>query len=327
MLLTAGIVAILSVVPADFSAANQTLFEVPHLTTNAGVRVSHRLALNSPLLDAADMDAQRRRRHSTTNPTTTDSNSAPADNSTSTPADSEHPAGSGDSTAAAPAADTPSQPAATSTPAADASANASAPAEEEPSVDLMRHREHLVRMHRPLGLATWASLLITEIAGTILAVNQRTVFGVGACNIPTNDGSNPCLLGDFGGGRGPLNAFHELSAFITVGFYAATGLYAMAMPDPEHASVGSDSRASRLRVHKALAWVHMLGMVLLPILGVLSVEPGLVGLNIDTTNSMTLTSSRARIDNYQSDMRTVHLAVGYVTFAALTIAMLYEVAF
>jgi hypothetical protein len=154
-------------------------------------------------------------------------------------------------------------------------------------------------------------MLVTEVAGTIYAMNTRTIFGDGFCSGPQPTGaSSPCILGDFGGSS--LLTFHNISAFITVGFYASAGVFALSMPDPEHASTGNDSRATRLRLHKALAWVHLIGMVLQPILGVISYDPGLLGIHDN------------HYGDVSRDLTMIHMGVGYVTFAALTIAMIDE---
>jgi len=310
MLPTIGLFILLSSAPLDVRLAASG-------TADIALPVPAHLALHSPLLEAPDRAAQRnprgRRRNAPAPSGSTTESSTP---STGTAADTENPAGASSETAA------PAEPAAAA-PAAEAEAGE----EAEPSIDLLRAREHSTRMHRPLGFAALGSLVVTEIAGTIMAVNQRTLFGVGQCNVPVTPGPdgntpNPCILGDYGGT--PLAAFHEASAFITVGFYAAAGMYALTMPDPEHASVGNDDRARRLRIHRAFSYVHLAGMILMPILGILAIEPGIVGLRIDPSN---VEGSLRTLNDYQATLRTIHTGVGYVTLAALTVAMLYEVAF
>jgi hypothetical protein len=171
---------------------------------------------------------------------------------------------------------------------------------EEPDLELLRHRARLTRVHRIMGISTLASLVVTEFLGTFLMLNRPTVFGDGTgCQ---------CDLG-LGGALTPL---HELSAFITVGLYATTGIFALSMPDPEHASVGNDRRARTLRLHKALALVHLGGMILQPILGILSYSPSVFGIQ-DNAHG-----------DFGRDIRTIHAGVGYVTLAALATAMAVE---
>jgi hypothetical protein len=204
-----------------------------------------------------------------------------------------------------PSAEASSGPPISSEPASEAPSSeappSDAPTDEsdgEPDLELLRQRARLTRVHRSLGIATWASLGVTTVLGTMLAINQPTWFGNGLCN--NTDGY--AVLGDFG--CGPLPFFHEASAFITLSLYATTGGFALAMPDPEHASVGTDGRAVRLRWHKAMAWIHVIGMVVEPLLGIASL------LSIPSDAQLAL--------------RTIHLGVGYVTFAALTTAMILE---
>jgi len=184
--------------------------------------------------------------------------------------------------------------------------------EEEPSIDLIRQRERMTRMHRALGISTVVSLALTEVAGTFLAINRPTLFGPGACAGGAMGGSGNCVFGQFG--EGGLGVVHEASAFVTVAFYASTGIYALSMPDPEHASAGNDARSGRLRWHRRMAWVHFIGMVLQPLLGIVSLHPELVGVPNTGTS----------IADAQAALRTVHLGVGYVTLAALATGMTIE---
>ena len=92
-------------------------------------------------------------------------------------------------------------------------------------------------------------------------------------------------------------------------------MLAAAAPDPEHVSEGSDTHARRLRVHRALTWVHATGMILLPILGVLASNPEVI-LGDSADNA----ASRADLSRA---MRSVHQIVGYTTFGAYTVAAVY----
>jgi hypothetical protein len=160
---------------------------------------------------------------------------------------------------------------------------------------VLRRRASILRTHRVFGIAAWGSMLVTEVLGTMLAINRPTWFGDGAC------ASDPSA---FGCGSGLLGALHLGSSFITTGLYTTAGILAIAAPDPDNASVGTDRASGTLRLHKTLAWVHGIGMILMPILGV-------VGSRITDADA-----GRA--------FRTVHTGVGYVTFAALSWAMYLE---
>ncbi len=170
---------------------------------------------------------------------------------------------------------------------------------------VMRRRARTLRTHRAFGIAAWGSLLVTEVFGTIHLLNQPSWFGDGACR------SSPDRFG-CGDTYSLVSGLHQVFAFTTVGLYTTAGVIAVAAPDPDNASVGDDLASRTLRRHKALAWVHAAGMVLMPILGVLSANPDLVGV-----------SDEGRAD-FASGMRSIHAIVGYTTFAALTTAGILE---
>lgn len=230
----------------------------------------------------------------------------------------------------APAAPAPAAPEAA--PAADAAATPPAPEEEEVDIGQLRMRERITRVHRGLGIATVASVGVTTILGTILTINQPTLLGRtemtadgtlyrGACetSVGTDAMGNPI----YGGvGCGVLSPIHRVSSIISVGLYATTGGFALAMPDPEHVNQASDRRSVRLRIHKVAAWVHVTGMILQPLLGIFSVTPGLVGL--DQQGSRTIGEWQVAQNNYAATLRTVHEFVGFTTFAALATAMVVE---
>jgi hypothetical protein len=305
-----------------------------------GGGVPEDMALRSPLLDArvldnrdeADRAAQRRRRrhHHTTHPAATTTNPPPPaagatpNEEESGEEEEETPGTSGGANAggapsssaghaeAPPSGGAPSGGGhggggATSAPAGGETSGGQAASsgggggssggtEEEPDIELIRHREHQARTHRVLGFTTLGSLVVTEVLGTLLAINEGTLF------------SQPCGCITFA----PLIPLHLTSAFVTVSLYATTGVFALTMPDPEHAAVGTDTRAEHLRWHKRLAWVHFVGMTLMPILGAATTMPSLFGV------------SGAGLGEFRSAMLTTHLLVGYLTLAALTTAMVFE---
>lgn len=204
----------------------------------------------------------------------------------------------------APAEPAPAEPAAAE-PAGPAGPEGAAPGSEEPSIDLIEHRQRLVGMHRPLGIATFATLTVTEVLGLFASINQRTAFGPGECRA----GGSPILGFEFG--CNGLSALHGVFAFASISLYATTGIYALSMPDPERAAEGDSRGATRLRIHKALAWVHAIGMVAMPVLGFLSANPNTFGIQ-DVSG------------NFASTMRSVHEVVGFATWGALGTAMVIE---
>lgn len=314
MLPTVGFLALTLLTPSSADLVHPSIGTLPPLSTPV-IAGPGNLALHSSFLDQAarveqrviegDRLAQRRHHNASASPAPATAEPSPAPAATApAPTPPESPAPS-----EAPAA---SEAPASEAPAADDSSSSTPPEEEEPSIDLIRQREHMVRIHRPLGIATWGSLLVTEALGTVMAINDHTLFGKGACANLDAMGNPGCVFGDWGLPGGGLNALHEVGAFITLSFYTATGIFALGMPDPEHAAVGNDSRANRLRIHRTLAWVHLIGMVVQPILGVIAARPDFIGI------------APAARDDFSADLRTIHLGVGYVTFAALTAAMIDE---
>ncbi len=168
---------------------------------------------------------------------------------------------------------------------------------------VIRRRATLLRTHRAFGIAAWGTMVATEVLGTMLAVARPTWFGDGTCA---------------GGGGGfecgaAMTPIHETLAFLTTGLYTTAGILAIAAPDPDGASVGSDRAARTLRLHKTLAWVHGAGMVLLPLLGIVAAAPSIVGAQDSHTQ-----------DVVARTFRTVHTVVGYTTFAALSWSMYLE---
>lgn len=204
----------------------------------------------------------------------------------------------------APAEPAPAEPAAAE-PAGPAGPEGAAPGAEEPSIDLIEHRQRLVGMHRPLGIATFATLTVTEVLGLFASINQRTLFGPGECRA----GGSPILGFEFG--CNGLSALHGVFAFASISLYATTGIYALSMPDPERAAEGDSRGAARLRIHKVLAWVHAVGMVAMPVLGFLSANPNTFGIQDPS-------------GNFAASMRSVHEIVGFATWGALGTAMVIE---
>jgi hypothetical protein len=168
-----------------------------------------------------------------------------------------------------------------------------------------RTRERILRTHRAFGIAAWGTMIATEVLGTIQLINQDTWLGRGACaSDPNSFGCRQSSL---------ITGMHEGLAFTTVGLYLTAGVLAAGAPDPENASEGDGSPERRLRLHKVLAWVHGGGMILLPILGILSHYPQIVG----------ATSTESRED-FARAMRSIHAIVGYTTLTTLTIAGVLE---
>ena len=139
-----------------------------------------------------------------------------------------------------------------------------------------------------MGYTTWISLAATTTIGTIRYANVIG-FGDPLCN----EGGSPILGRTWGCGDG-LKYQHLVSASFTTLSYITTRTLAAFMPDPDY------EPSSRLRLHRALSWVHLAGMIAMPILGFATAGTD----DADT----------------RATLATVHLAVGYSTFAALSTA-------
>jgi hypothetical protein len=149
-------------------------------------------------------------------------------------------------------------------------------------------REEMKRQHFWLGITTWASFAATTVLGTMRYANT-VGFGEPLCA----QGNTPILGRDWGCGDG-LKIQHLISGGFTTASYAATRTVAALMPDAEYVDY------PKLRIHRALSWVHLAGMIATPLLGI---------------------ATAATDDPKARDtLATVHLGVAYGTLTALSTA-------
>jgi hypothetical protein len=151
-----------------------------------------------------------------------------------------------------------------------------------------RRRAKLRTYHRSFGITTWVSLAATVTIGTIRYANV-VGFGEPLCT----EGTTPIFGRSYGCGDG-LRIQHLVSATFTTASYVTTRTLAALMPDP------NDEPSRRLRMHRALSWVHLGGMIALPLLGF----------------ATSASDDRAT----RETLATLHLAVGYSTLAAVSAA-------
>jgi len=152
-----------------------------------------------------------------------------------------------------------------------------------------RKRNSMKTLHRAFGITTWVSLGFTNALGTMRYAN---VIGFGD---PLCEDGSPLLGRSWGCGDG-LKYQHLVSASFTTASYITTRTIAGLMPDPYDAGATS----SKLRWHRRLSWVHLVGMIAMPVLG--------------------LATSATEDEGARKTLATVHLATGYATFAALSTA-------
>lgn len=158
----------------------------------------------------------------------------------------------------------------------------------------IQRRAKFKNLHFAFALTTWASLAATNVIGTIRYANVIG-FGDPLCA----EGSTPILGRAWGCGDG-LKYQHLVSASFTTMSYITARTFAALMPDPYDAASGSSERARKLVTHRALSWVHLAGMIAMPILGF-------------ATAGTTDPDAKAAL-------ATSHLVVGYTTLAAVSAA-------
>jgi hypothetical protein len=159
----------------------------------------------------------------------------------------------------------------------------------------------LRRWERALKWGTAGALLATSALGTMAAINQPTVFGDGRCQT-----GHP-VLGTYGCDRG-LSTLHGTSGVLSATLYTANGVLALSLPGP----VGHVSPAAR-PWHRALTYVHLGGITLQPILGLVSAFPQVIGVR-----------NTAPGDRFPKNTRTIHVGLGYLTAAAYLATLVLE---
>ena len=164
----------------------------------------------------------------------------------------------------------------------------------------MQERGRLAKLHRALGIATWASMTGTVVLGFLQYWN---LYGGGGL------ADTPCVQGDaiFGQSsctRQPLP--HLISSIATTALYSVTFGLSLRMPDPMNLSEGDSDYAQNLRRHKRLRWVHLAGMVAQLALGAIIANGDSFGL------------SRANDYSTLKALSTVHMAIGLVTYGTMT---------
>lgn len=181
---------------------------------------------------------------------------------------------------------------------------ASATADEEADrqfAEDVRMRRELGTIHRALGIATWVAMTATVVLGFVQYYN---LYGIGA-----GQNDNPCVLGTavFGQDQCSGNPLpHRISAITTSALYTATFAMSFVLPDPNHASEGNGAFAERLRIHEALRWVHLAGMLLQAGMGI-ALSSGAFG-------------DRANDYGTLQTVAVVHQVIGWTTWGALTAA-------
>ncbi len=159
----------------------------------------------------------------------------------------------------------------------------------------------LRRWERALKWSTAGALVVTTTLGTFAAINQPTAFGDGRCQ------TGGPVLGTYGCDRG-LSTLHGASAVVSATLYTADGVLALSLPGPQ-----GNVTPARRPWHRALTFVHLGGVVVQPVLGLVSAFPQVIGVR-----------GRAPSDPFPRNLRTTHVILGYVTTAAFLATLALE---
>jgi hypothetical protein len=175
-----------------------------------------------------------------------------------------------------------------------------ASAELEPPPD-EAHLAVLRRWERALKWSTAGALVVTATLGTMAAINQPTAFGDGRCQTGTP------VLGTYGCDRG-LSTLHGASGVLSATLYTANGVLALSIPGP----IGNVTPREQ-PWHRGLTYVHLGGIVLQPILGLVAAFPEVIGVR-----------NTAPTDPFPRNVRTIHVGLGYLTAAAYIATLVLE---
>jgi hypothetical protein len=141
-----------------------------------------------------------------------------------------------------------------------------------------------------------------QLRRTMLVMHQAGGFlTLGSMIAALYYGQKSLLDPNSGQRNDPYRSKHQLFVTTTIVLYTGTGVLAVLSPPP---LIRRDSEMSTTTIHKTLAWVHFVGMVVTPILGGTVLKRGSIGRYVDL--------NQARF----------HQISGYVTAAALTAAMI-----
>ena len=174
------------------------------------------------------------------------------------------------------------------------------PLTAEERTRLVMQREELSSIHRALGIATWASMLVTVTIGFFQFYNQYGFFA--------SRESTPCTSGGAIFGQDQCWGIpwgHRISAITTTVLYGATFTLSTLLPDPNNLAEAQGDYPEKLRIHKALRWVHLGGMIAQLLLGF-------------ATGQNWFGTDRANDYDAQAALATVHMGIGLVTFGTLT---------
>ncbi|AKF03454.1 hypothetical protein DB32_000603 [Sandaracinus amylolyticus] len=163
----------------------------------------------------------------------------------------------------------------------------------EPAVDPTLRDVHLA-----LQIGTAASFALTAALGVITAYNQETVFSDGQCN----DAQGDPVFG-FEYGCEHLSTLHGIAGVTTTTLYTAAIVTGAMMPEQDDAPQW---------LYDALTAVHVAGMLLLPLAGLISAYPGVLGIDEGSQQ------------DFSRVMRTVHAGFAVTTAVAYGATLVFD---
>lgn len=131
--------------------------------------------------------------------------------------------------------------------------------------DAIRRRREIADIHMAFGIATWVSMAVTAVFGVLQLYDE---YG-----FVEDEGNTPCARGDaiFGWcGEREFPWAHAIAAGTTTVLYGATFTLSFVMPDPLDVESSDTELGEDLRIHEALRWAHLAGVVVLATLGAVS---------------------------------------------------------
>lgn len=168
----------------------------------------------------------------------------------------------------------------------------------------LRTRQELGSIHRVFGIATWGAMLGTVVLGFLQYYNLYGFFG--------GPEDTPCVRGGAIFGQDQCWGdpwIHRIAAWTTTALYTTTFILSFTMPDPNDIEHSEGDFSERVRIHKALRWVHLAGMILQ------------IGLGLVTSQAQSWFGlDRANDFRALQALATVHQGIGLVTFGTLTAA-------
>ncbi len=144
-------------------------------------------------------------------------------------------------------------------------------------------------VNRRLRRFTLAGLWLTTALGTVGIINRPSLLGDGRCQ------SGGPILGDYG--CGPSTTLHGISAGTSMVLFTASDVI----------DLTTGPRRTYSQTRRVLIWVSRMGMAVLPLVGIISRFPDVIG--IDDPESQA---------EFGRTVRTLHAGAGYVTVGAYT---------